>query len=395
MENSSRETPVPNFSLSQRVFRAQHTEACGLGEIVETIRKDNMAPYYHHLYYEQKLAGLEWDQAMYDALVAANNSDIEAIQGEIERLAEEDESEMDLLKKWTELGEYYAAIGDKENAEKTLLKTVELAPSTGSKIDLFLLISRIGYFYNDLVFIKKYLDRANELIEKGGDWERKNRYKTYHGIYLMAIRNFKEASKLLNDSLSTFTSTELTTYENVAIYALISGAIVFERPALKEKLIENPEILSINSTTDEVLPIFNLVRSIYSTEYKKFFPLLLETNDKILTGDKYLHAHANYYLREIRCRAYSQLLESYRSLSLKSMASSFGVSVDFMDEDLCRFIPNKKLNCVIDRVEGIVQTNRSDTKNVQYQTLIKSGDALLTKLQKYGAAVRLSGAERV
>jgi 26S proteasome regulatory subunit N7 len=77
------------------------------------------------------------------------------------------------------------------------------------------------------------------------------------------------------------------------------------------------------------------------------------------------------------------------------MAASFGVSVDFLDADLCKFIPNKKLNCVIDRVEGIVQTNRADNKNVQYHTLIKTGDALLTKLQKYGAAVRMSGAEKV
>ncbi len=44
---------------------------------------------------------------------------------------------------------------------------------------------------------------------------------------------------------------------------------------------------------------------------------------------------------------------------------------------------------------GIVETNRPDNKNAQYQLLIKQGDVLLTKLQKYGAAVRLSGAERV
>ena len=388
---------VPDFTLSDKVFLARQasTNDALVNEILATVRSENMGPYYHHLYYDLKVPGLEWDQSLYDGITTAAAEKVADIKAEIEKLDKEDESEMDILKKWTELGEYYANIGDRENAETTLLKTIELAPSTGSKIDLYLLISRIGFFYNDLQFTRKYLDKSNELIERGGDWERRNRYKTYNGIYLMSVRNFKEACKLLNDSLSTFTSTELTTYEKVAQYALICGSIVFERPELKAKLIESPEILSINSTTEELLPVYGLIKSIYSTEYLKFFPALLETSDKIFAKDKYLFEHTNYYLREIRCRAYSQLLESYRSLSLKSMAASFGVSVDFLDADLCKFIPNKKLNCVIDRVEGIVQTNRADNKNAQYHTLIKTGDALLTKLQKYGAAVRMSGAEKV
>jgi len=100
-------------------------------------------------------------------------------------------------------------------------------------------------------------------------------------------------------------------------------------------------------------------------------------------------------LREMRCKAYGQLLESYKSLSLKSMAQNFNISQEFLDQDLCRFIPNKKLNCTIDKVNGIIETNRPDNKNNQYHLLIKLGDTLLTKLQKYGAAVKLSGAERV
>ncbi|GME77046.1 unnamed protein product [[Candida] boidinii] len=211
----------------------------------------------------------------------------------------------------------------------------------------------------------------------------------------MSTRKFKEASKLLIDSLATFTSTEIATYEDVAQYALICGAISLDRSDLKKKLIESPEILSINSNTNELLPIFNLIKSLYFSEYNKFFPYLLETHDLILTRNKYLSPHTHYYLREMRSKAYSQLLESYKSLSLKSMADQFGISIEFLDDDFCKFIPTKKLNCVIDRVNGIVETNRPDNKNSQYHLLIKNGDALLTKLQKYGAAVKLSGAENV
>jgi 26S proteasome regulatory subunit N7 len=44
-------------------------------------------------------------------------------------------------------------------------------------------------------------------------------------------------------------------------------------------------------------------------------------------------------------------------------------------------------------IEGVVETNRPDNKNAQYQTLVKEGDLLLNKLQKYQAVVRLTGAD--
>lgn len=50
-----------------------------------------------------------------------------------------------------------------------------------------------------------------------------------------------------------------------------------------------------------------------------------------LKADRFLHAHYRWYTREMRIIAYAQLLESYRSLSIESMAKSFGVSGEFID----------------------------------------------------------------
>lgn len=62
--------------------------------------------------------------------------------------------------------------------------------------------------------------------------------------------------------------------------------------------------------------------------------------------------------------------------------------------DLARFIAADRIPCTIDRVNGIIETNRPDDKNKQYTDVVKQGDALITKLQKYGQAVRLRGSER-
>ena len=48
--------------------------------------------------------------------------------------------------------------------------------------------------------------------------------------------------------------------------------------------------------------------------------------------DRFLAPHYRYYTREMRIIAYTQLLESYRSLALDYMANTFGVTVDFIDQ---------------------------------------------------------------
>lgn len=64
--------------------------------------------------------------------------------------------------------------------------------------------------------------------------------------------------------------------------------------------------------------------------------------------------------------------------------------------DLAKFIAAERIPCTIDRVtgKGIIETNRPDDKNKQYTDVVKQGDQLITKLQKYGQAVRLRGSER-
>lgn len=71
-------------------------------------------------------------------------------------------------------------------------------------------------------------------------------------------------------------------------------------------------------------------------------------------------------------------------------------NADCPDSDLARFIAAGRIPCTIDRVsgKGVIETNRPDDKNKQYQDVVRQGDQLITKLQKYGQAVRLRGSER-
>ena len=378
---------------------------------------------------------IPWDEALYEELKADNEKELVTIQKEEEE-AEEKAGETEVQAARSKRADFWARVGDKDKAIEAYEAVFEKTGPLGTKIDLVLAIIRVGLFFNDKSFVKRQADRATVLVESGGDWDRRNRLKAYKGLHLLTVRNYATAAPLLLDSLSTFTSYELCSYSQLVVYAILAGSLSLKRVDFKAKVVDAPEIKAIigdgeekqqdeemkdvsaatperatglvnlstlgtgsaiEEKTEDPLdfkPLASLVNSLYTGNYKQFFVGLAAVEENFLTQDRYLYEHRAWFVREMRLRGYQQLLQSYRVVGLTTMAQAFGVTVDFLDRDLAKFIAGGRVSCTIDRVQGVIETTRPDDKNKQYADVVKQGDALITKLQKYGQAVRLRGSER-
>ena len=194
----------------------------------------------------------------------------------------------------------------------------------------------------------------------------------------MIERDFKSAAELLLDGVATFTCTELCSYESFIFYAVLTNILYLKRPELKKKIVDGPEVLGVIQLPQlDPLPI--LVNGLYDCEYAGFFNALVTLNTNLLR-DRYIARHARYLIREYRILVYSQYLDAYKSVMLGTMANAFGVGQPFLDQELSRFIATSRLNAKIDKVGGMVITNRPDMKNAQYHTVIKKGDMLLNQV---------------
>ena len=60
-----------------------------------------------------------------------------------------------------------------------------------------------------------------------------------------------------------------------------------------------------------------------------------EVETTYLASSRLLSQHTRYYVREMRIKAYAQLLESYRSVTMASLCTAFGVNEPWLDADLC------------------------------------------------------------
>jgi len=299
--------------------------------------------------------------------------------------AEENLGESELREALLKKSEFFAIIGDKKAAIESVRKTNEKTVGLGNRMDLVFLNIRIGLFFMDHEIIKANIEKAKEMLEEGGDWDRRNRLKVYEGLYAMSVRDFKKSANLFLDAISTFTSYELMDYVTFVQYTVHISILALERSDLHKQVIKGSEILEV---LHQIPQVNQYLMSLYNCQYAHFFQCLGKVETE-LKEDRYMAPHYAFYVREMKIKAYAQLLESYRSLTLKYMADAFGVTEDYMDSELCRFIASGRLHAKIDKVGGIVITNRPDLKNAQYQTCIKQGDILLNRVQKLSRVINI------
>lgn len=109
--------------------------------------------------------------------------------------------------------------------------------------------------------------QLKELLETpgGGDWERKNRLKVYEGVFAMATRDFRKAATLFLDSLSTFTASELCSYNQFVFYTVVTAMVALDRVSLKKSVVDTPEILAVLGQLPHMESFLN---GLYGCKYK-------------------------------------------------------------------------------------------------------------------------------
>jgi 26S proteasome regulatory subunit N7 len=387
MEEGEHIEQLPDLNYAQWKFLASQSDEISPNKaelhqkLMEAVKKDNMAPFYVSLCEE-----LKWpqDKQLLEQMNKANEQKLEqldaTIKDAVENLGESEVREAHLAK-----ANFFTRMADKDRAVSQFRLTEEKTIGSGQKLDLVFTQIRLGLFWMDHDIITRNIEKAKAMVEAGSDWDRKNRLKVYEALYLMCTRRFKESATLFLETISTFTAVELLDYDTYIFYTVLMSVVSLDRVTLKDKVLYAPEILQV---IDKMPHLGTLMNSLHSCNYAPFFVSLAEVTEQ-MKRNRFLAPHAGFYCKEMRVKGYTQMLESYRSVQLENMASAFGVTVDFLDREISRFIASSRLHCKIDKVGGIIETNRPDSKNAQYQSTIKQGDALLNRVQKLSRVINL------
>ena len=301
---------------------------------------------------------------------------------ELRKKMEEDEDDIEEKDKASyifEIGKIYKEKKMMDKALEAFKETIEKTTSFNTKIDSIFEILHIGLMDKNQDILKEYLDKCRELLKsEGGDWEKKNRFKIYEGLNFVLNKNFKDAGKNFIDALMTFTSYELFDFKTFVFYTAITNIITVDRKTLKERIIDNSDVLSC---INDIPHLQKFLNSFYDGEYGDFF-IELYYIIKIIQNDFYLSKHYNYFINEMRIKVYSQFLQSYKTVTMDNMAKVFGVSTNFIDRELSNFISQGRINAKIDKVSGIIECSHNEQNIDLYQTTIRESDILISKIHK-------------
>eukprot|EP00577_Skeletonema_sp_RCC1716_P014871 CAMPEP_0113389744 /NCGR_PEP_ID=MMETSP0013_2-20120614/9790_1 /TAXON_ID=2843 ORGANISM="Skeletonema costatum, Strain 1716" /NCGR_SAMPLE_ID=MMETSP0013_2 /ASSEMBLY_ACC=CAM_ASM_000158 /LENGTH=474 /DNA_ID=CAMNT_0000272841 /DNA_START=106 /DNA_END=1530 /DNA_ORIENTATION=- /assembly_acc=CAM_ASM_000158 len=352
-------------------------------EIVEPLLN---AALYRHL---QSTLGYNKSDALSEvnltAIEAHHEAIIKILRENITK-AKDEAGDMEVLHAHMDVARYCAKCTTKEMALSSYEEVVALPKlSIGKKLDAYLEMTRVCSFWGDWKSMNETLTKAAKVIGKGGDWDRRNRLKAYQAMSYLCSRDLKSASTLLVEGIATFSCAELCEYSEFIMYAIVTNLLYLKRTEVKKSIIDGSEILQVSK---DIPVVMQLANTLYECDYKAYLHTLVDLQPH-LVANRYLQPHAGYILRELHVLAFQQFLDSYQSVTLESMATSFGVGVEFLDLQLSRFIAAGRLTAKIDKYGGVVETNRPDWKNARYQEMIQKGDLLLNRIQKLGRVVDL------
>nr|XP_023026222.1 26S proteasome non-ATPase regulatory subunit 6-like [Leptinotarsa decemlineata] len=381
----SDQTGNPNIEIAQLKFALSlpeyYKDETMISELQNLIFAGDMAPYY-----EIVCRDLNWiiDETLLEEMKSRNVKAIEEFDETIDK-ALTSASLIEVKEAYLNKANYLSRIGDKENAIKILSQAFDRTVALGYKLDNVFHCIRIGLFFMDNDLIRRNLQRAESLIDQGANWHSRNCYKMLKAIYSLYTRDFLTASKLLVGAVSTFVCTELISFDYFIKYTVLSGVLALSRAEVKKDLIENPDVQQALHSTDVLREYLS---SLYYGEYKLFFQRLGDC-ELIMKKDMLLNPHYKYYVREMKVKAYDQLLSTYISVKLTYMADQFGVSKDFIENEVSKLIAAGRLNYRIDKVNQTIVNKGKDTKNEVFKAVLKHGDLLLNRIQKLTRVINI------
>jgi 26S proteasome regulatory subunit N7 len=315
-------------------------------------------------------------------LMEYNQEDLEKMQEtkearirELEKLREKDpENENYLSSIDKQVSEVYAQSLDLRKACETMKALTREDTSLSLKMDIFLCKIRMAIILRNRRLLEENIAFADETCDLGCDWDRRNKYKIYRAVYNLMRAEFSEAALLISEALPSFESSEVISCERAVVYLILSGLLTFGREEIRKRILESSEVIDGGCVTG-----MELASSLYNCRYGSYMRGLHAFCSEV-EGDVFIGGFVGHFCKEMKIRVYGQMLESYRSLSLPSMATTFGIEAEFLERDLSRFIVEGRLRCKIDRVSGVVETD-GNIGNGAERVVCKSS-MLLRKIRK-------------
>ncbi|ORD99511.1 PSMD6 [Hepatospora eriocheir] len=248
-----------------------------------------------------------------------------------------------------ELAEFYAKTFNMNQLKEELFKLNETDSNTSLKMDIALCKIRMSIILEDSEELKQNIKKAEKLVEDGANWDRRNRFKVYNGLYHLINKNYDQAEPLLYESLASFEAEELLSFDRVVMYLIYTSLLSYKRPLFYQNILINGDVLKYREFLEFPMALYNCEYGSCFSSLKRFIDINKE--------DVFLSPIEDEFVDEMKILCYNQFLYSYQTVEIGRMAESFGITIEDLESDLRKFVFKNRLTIKIDRIDGIIHVD--------------------------------------
>lgn len=273
-----------------------------------------------------------------------------------------------------ELGDFYFARGDLQNALKSYLRTREYCTASKHVVTMCLNIIRVGIEMGNYGLVAQYVSKAEQSMED--DPVVRTKVKVASALANLDAKKYKVVAKILLDETDISLGSQFSdviSCQDVAIYGALCALASFDRNTLKTKCL-------MNSGFKNFLELVPSVRDLLNDFYESKYSNCLQCLDRLqseLELDIHLWMHVQELYSEIRSKALIQYVSPFTSVDLKRMATVFNTDTSTLEEELAKLIVDKQIKARIDSHNKILYARMTDQRNISFQSVIELGNSFI------------------
>ena len=311
---------------------------------------------------------------------------------------------------YQDLGEFYYARGDLNNALKNFVRTRDYCSMTRHNVDMCLNVIKVSVGLDSFSHVNTYVSKAEHTPDLN-DPKARHKLKAAAGLVQLSQQHYANAArKFLECGVAGLTKdkpndaapapfAQVLAPEDVAVYGGLCALASLDRAELQRRVVDN---MAFKGLLDLVPAMRELIYDFCGSKYGGCLKALGAMKGELLL-DLHLARHVGGLYQKIRERCLLQFFAPYLSVDLTRMAEAFGTPVGGLEKEVAELIMSNRLPARVDSQKKTLHRRQVDPREEGYKKVFGLGKDFLrevrtmllrTSLVEHGVCVEGGGGGR-
>ncbi|URD80004.1 COP9 signalosome complex subunit [Musa troglodytarum] len=271
---------------------------------------------------------------------------------------------------FNDLANFFYAHGQLGDAFKNYVRTRDYCTSSKHISQMCLNVILVSIELGQFMHVSNYVSKAEQTPEQL-DPITHSKLRCAAGLAYLETKKYKLAARKFLDTGPELGNnyTDVIAQQDVATYGGLCSLASFDRPELKNKVIDN---INFRNFLELVPEVRELINDFYASRYASCLEYLENLKPNLLL-DIHLHDHVETLYTNIRHKAIIQYTHPFISVDLHTMAGAFKTSVAGLEKELEVLITDDKIQARIDSHNKILYARHADQRNATFQRVLQTG----------------------